>query len=153
MDFQSMMETFAEAWVAANVQTPLTEAAEQALHHSVGRSSIPVHCVVERISSPGTNGPTTSPALGAGTGDASGGSTGAPTTPSPLGTTSSANVESSQSSICSSSVVEQDSYAIMASDVLFGDLVRTALLKLGYTAAETVGAKGMSVPIITMINQ
>ncbi len=24
-----MMETFAEAWVAANVQTPLTEAAEQ----------------------------------------------------------------------------------------------------------------------------
>ncbi|CAG2176813.1 unnamed protein product [Oppiella nova] len=31
MDFQSMMETFAEAWVAANVQTPLTEAAEQGL--------------------------------------------------------------------------------------------------------------------------
>ncbi|KAL3210161.1 hypothetical protein MRX96_052249, partial [Rhipicephalus microplus] len=28
MDFQSAMETFAEAWVAANTQTPLTEAAE-----------------------------------------------------------------------------------------------------------------------------
>lgn len=140
-----MMETFAEAWVAANVQTPLTEAAEQALQHSVGRASIPVHCVVERISSPGSSGPTTSPTLaGTGTVDAPGGSAAAPATPSPLGTTSSANVESSQSSICSSSVIEQDSYAIMASDVLFPDLVRTALLKLGYTAAETVGAKGMS---------
>ncbi len=32
MDFQSMMETFAEAWVAANTQTPLTEAAEQVLN-------------------------------------------------------------------------------------------------------------------------
>ncbi|KAH9415825.1 hypothetical protein DERP_000319 [Dermatophagoides pteronyssinus] len=30
MDFQSMMETFAEAWVAANTQTPLTEAAAAA---------------------------------------------------------------------------------------------------------------------------
>ena len=28
MDFQQVMETFAEAWVAANTQTPLTEAAE-----------------------------------------------------------------------------------------------------------------------------
>lgn len=29
MDFNSVMETFAEAWVAANTHTPLTEAAEQ----------------------------------------------------------------------------------------------------------------------------
>lgn len=28
MDFHSVMETFAEAWVAANTPTPLTEAAE-----------------------------------------------------------------------------------------------------------------------------
>ena len=144
-----MMETFAEAWVAANVQTPLTEAAEQVLHHTathpVGRTSIPVHCIVERISPPGTNGQTTSPASSSsGTGDASGSSSAAPATPSPLGTTSSANIESNPSSICQSSVIEQDSYAIMASDVLFVDLVRTALLKLGYTAAEAVGAKGMS---------
>lgn len=33
MDFQSMMETFAEAWVAANTQTPLTEAAAAAADH------------------------------------------------------------------------------------------------------------------------
>ncbi|GFQ77741.1 DNA-binding protein SATB2 [Trichonephila clavata] len=31
MDFHSVMETFAEAWVAANTHTPLTEAAEQGL--------------------------------------------------------------------------------------------------------------------------
>lgn len=29
MDFHSVMETFAEAWVAANTHTPLTVAAEQ----------------------------------------------------------------------------------------------------------------------------
>lgn len=34
MDFQSMMESFAEAWVAANTQTPLTEAAAAADHVS-----------------------------------------------------------------------------------------------------------------------
>lgn len=33
MDIQSMMETFAEAWVAANTQTPLTEAAAAAADH------------------------------------------------------------------------------------------------------------------------
>lgn len=31
MDFHSVMETFAEAWVAANTHTPLTVAAEQVL--------------------------------------------------------------------------------------------------------------------------
>lgn len=35
-----------------------------------------------------------------------------------------------------------DSYAIMPSTTLFCDVVRTALLKLGYSATEAVGAKG-----------
>ena len=40
MDFQSMMETFAEAWVAANTQTPLTEAAAAAADHVSRPSSL-----------------------------------------------------------------------------------------------------------------
>ena len=39
-----MMETFAEAWVAANTQTPLTEAAAAAADH--------VSCVVVVVSLP-----------------------------------------------------------------------------------------------------
>lgn len=39
MDFQSAMETFAEAWVAANTQTPLTEAAEAQQSLAVVQSS------------------------------------------------------------------------------------------------------------------
>ena len=168
-----MMETFAEAWVAANVQTPLTEAAEQmmasggqttagisvtgtdyCLHInyfvyiififlSIGRSTIPIHCVVERISTPGSNPPNS------GSGASSDGDSGqpsvTPTIASSLGTTSSATLESNPSSLCQSAVVEQDTYAIIASGVMFMDLVRTALLKLGYSAPETIGAKGLSV--------
>ncbi|GIY30473.1 DNA-binding protein SATB1, partial [Caerostris extrusa] len=38
--------------------------------------------------------------------------------------------------------VELDSYAIVPSDTLFSDLVRTALAKLGYSGAQILGAKG-----------
>jgi hypothetical protein len=48
----------------------------------------------------------------------------------------------SVSSSCSNSVIEQDSYAIISNSVMLSDLVRTALARLGYSPAESVGAKG-----------
>jgi hypothetical protein len=225
MDFQSMMETFAEAWVAANTQTPLTEAAEQGLllssslglsgqslempfetsssvrrqirdncssqvlgqsssqssqqtsntddesasplnsspsfgatdfksgipSNTLGRTSIPIHCIVERISAPGSNATSSSGVASTG-GNSSAtavtqalnqSSTATLGSGQTCGTTSSSTVDSSSSAICSSAVVEQDSYAIISTGVLFIDLVRTALLRLGYSASETVGAKGV----------
>ncbi|XP_035221528.1 uncharacterized protein LOC118194489 isoform X2 [Stegodyphus dumicola] len=43
MDFHSVMETFAEAWVAANTHTPLTEAAEQGLINGPNNHGTPGH--------------------------------------------------------------------------------------------------------------
>ncbi|CAG2165429.1 unnamed protein product, partial [Oppiella nova] len=106
-----------------------------------GRASLPIHCIVERISSPGTNA---TAGQGGGVVVGAGGSqppVPTTTTGPSLATTSSSAAESSPSSVCSSAVVEQDSYAIIPTGVLFADLVRTALAKLGYSAAETVGAK------------
>ncbi len=39
--------------------------------------------------------------------------------------------------------VELDTYAILPGSTLFNELVRTALVKIGYTASEAIGAKGM----------
>lgn len=108
-----------------------------------GRTSIPIHCIVERISSPGSTGCTA--------GGSSGGSnitqqqSSTTTTQQSPSSIASSNVDSSSSAnlTCSSaSVIEQDSFAIISSGVLFTDLVRTALLRLGYSPAEAVGAKG-----------
>jgi len=108
---------------------------------TIGRASLPIHCIVERISSPGTNATAGQGGVVVGAG-ASQPPVALTTTGPSLATTSSA-AESSPSSVCSSAVVEQDSYAIIPTGVLFPDLVRTALAKLGYSAAETVGAKGL----------
>ncbi|XP_060068151.1 uncharacterized protein LOC132548313 [Ylistrum balloti] len=44
---------------------------------------------------------------------------------------------------CGSNIsVELDSYAILPSTTLFGEVVRTALIKLGYNATEAISAKG-----------
>ncbi len=40
--------------------------------------------------------------------------------------------------------VDLDTYAILPSNTLFSEIVRVALVKLGYTAAEAIGAKGMN---------
>ncbi|XP_054157987.1 homeobox protein dve-1-like [Oppia nitens] len=152
MDFQSMMETFAEAWVAANVQTPLTEAVENVGRNNAATikssTNLPVHCLVERVSSPANNASTTTTTNTTLTGtSASSASMGTfdVLTGHTSGTTSSSSVDSTASSLANSLpvVVEQDTYAIIPSAVPFHDLVRTALLKLGYTSAEIVGAKGV----------
>ncbi|XP_013784655.1 uncharacterized protein LOC106468724 [Limulus polyphemus] len=41
-----------------------------------------------------------------------------------------------------STVVEVDSYAIISTSTLFTELLQTAIVKLGYSASEGVGAKG-----------
>ena len=38
--------------------------------------------------------------------------------------------------------IDLDTYAILPGSTLFCEIVRTALIKLGYTAAEAMGAKG-----------
>ena len=43
--------------------------------------------------------------------------------------------------------VDLDTYAILPGTTLFCEVVRTALIKLGYTAAEAMGAKGMHIEI------
>ncbi|KAI1289684.1 DNA-binding protein SATB2 [Halotydeus destructor] len=140
MDFHSVMETFAEAWVAANTQTPLTEAAaaeaNQVTSNIVqGSNSVPsiaVKCIVERSSSCGQEGKASS--------DLDSGST---ATGTPL--VSSDRTSPTMSTVHQSSsgqVVEQNSFAIIPSSTPFVDIVRTALSRLGYSQTEAVGAKG-----------
>lgn len=51
MDMQSMIESFAEAWVAANTQTPLTEAA--ALDSSLAVAAAAAGSNLDAVSSQG----------------------------------------------------------------------------------------------------
>ena len=46
--------------------------------------------------------------------------------------------------------VELDTYAILPSNTLFSEIVRVALVKLGYTAAEAIGAKGRFTSIVKL---
>lgn len=135
------METFAEAWVAANTQTPLTEAAGEPQPSSPPSPSgptIPIRCVIERQPScAGLDGPD----LAAGSGSM----------PSVLSSStdrqpasSNTGPLSSSTATNSSNMVEQNAFAIIPSGALFADMVRTALTRLGYSATEAVGAKGKS---------
>lgn len=172
MDFQSAMETFAEAWVAANTQTPLTEAAEAQSLAGVPPSAA--------VAPPPTGGGTPSSTGGGASGV--GGQPGAPrapssTPPSTMAAHNSPEEQDRSSSSCEAPPptrpppnvlagktlpvhcvvervpspqtdsqqpsVEVDSYAIVPSAALFADLVRTALTKLGYSPSEAICAKGV----------
>lgn len=160
------METFAEAWVAANTQTPLTEAAEaqvcsrtnlnnpQELGVLLGQASLPPSACIhdltterrEKQEGNGENGGRAtglrSPAAGtclATLADFRGITTKLPTGKSiPIHCV----VEQIQSCSQGGEPVELDSYAIVPGTAVFSDLVRTALIKLGYSSSEAVGAKG-----------
>ncbi|XP_065306363.1 homeobox protein dve-1 isoform X2 [Dermacentor albipictus] len=172
MDFQSAMETFAEAWVAANTQTPLTEAAEA--------QSLAVVPPSAGVAPPPTGGGT--PSSGGAGASGVGGQPGAPRAPSSpppssLAAHGSPEDQDRSSSSCEALAptrppppslagktlpvhcvvervpspqtdsqqpsVEVDSYAIVPSAALFADLVRTALTKLGYSPSEAICAKGV----------
>ncbi|XP_067142565.1 homeobox protein dve-1-like isoform X2 [Centruroides vittatus] len=161
MDFHSVMETFAEAWVAANTQTPLTEAAEaQGLSLSPANIGIGLnssnslgelfdrreHDGLIEIGSraPIVRSPIHSPEHRFGGKFYSNLSSLNHSKSIPVhtiieqvqGTPHTDNTAGLQPT------VELDSYAIVPTTIRFNELVRTALLRLGYSAAETVSAKG-----------
>lgn len=148
MDFHSVMETFAEAWVAANTQTPLTEAAAEAQAPlpasppSPSGPTIPIRCVIERQASCGLDLASKSDLDGSSlavTAPTPGDRHGSPgLAAGPLSSSAAAAGSSS------SNMVEQNAFAIIPSGALFVDMVRTALTRLGYSATEAVGAKGKS---------
>lgn len=162
MDFHSVMETFAEAWVAANTQTPLTEAAEQGLingpnntgYGTSGGSSAPTlhdlsnerrepEAIVDNDSnripehqSPSDNQNTCH-------------SLSELKSPEKVVSVSHGKsmpvhciVEHIPGPQACGQYVELDSYAIIPQDTLFCELVRTALVKLGYSVSQVLGAKG-----------
>lgn len=224
MDFHSVMETFAEAWVAANTHTPLTVAAEQGLingpnnhtpssravsvHapppppplpcHILPKHPVPIHTVpllpppppipssepmnhdtvvdssnililpnspVHHVQTvqclPHENSDEHRDSEFSSEGDvcklAEHGSEDSPSNCSALAEIKSyvtlskphgkslpvhCIVEQIPGPQACGQHVELDSYAIIPSDTLFNDLVRTALGKLGYSTAQILGAKG-----------
>ena len=60
---------------------------------------------------------------------------------------------SAKSNVPCETNVELDTYAILPSNTLFSEIVRVALVKLGYTAAEAIGAKGRFTLITELLYQ
>ncbi|KAG8201390.1 hypothetical protein JTE90_016865 [Oedothorax gibbosus] len=130
MDFQSAMETFAEAWVAANTQTPLTEAAEtQGLMLSGGRIS------EERP--PEQPVQNTQPVA-----ETHGGQTTTFFSARSIPVHCVVEQITAQGQSVDITQTDTGNYAIIPGNVLFSDLVRTALLKLGYSHPGAQAAKG-----------
>ena len=93
---------------------------------TAGRASIPIRCLVERQEAVDLK------SLTSDTGSSSG--------PSP---DTARKSPSTTSPPCVTSSLEQDSFAIIPSSIPFVDLVKAALIKLGYSSSEAVGAKGL----------
>ncbi|KAK3088085.1 hypothetical protein FSP39_014495 [Pinctada imbricata] len=137
MDFHAAMETFAEAWVAANTQTAVNSDPQAV--KSTSSEELPTLLSKDQLTSKSTEhqqqppGQTQhSPPVGAGVKSL------------PIHcvieqTTGPLTFEADSSG---SSNIELDSYAILPSSTLFSELVRTSLVKLGYSATETINAKG-----------
>lgn len=133
MDFHAAMETFAEAWVAAN--TPTAVNASEIPQVSPAED-IPSQIQMEQKIKKRSN--TNSPGQGQTTAAASGvkslpihcviEQTNGPLTFEPDNT--------------ATYNVELDTYAILPCTTLFSELLRTALIKLGYNANEAMNAKG-----------
>ncbi|CAL1267863.1 unnamed protein product [Larinioides sclopetarius] len=158
MDFQSAMETFAEAWVAFNTQTPLTEAAEtQGLMLSGGVVS-GGGCMHDMNperrekqdgslpSDPGLRSPGSSSTAALSLVEfrpsgksASSGQTGRSI---PVHCIVEQVTPQGQSVNLSQAAVDQDSFAIIPSNALFSEIVHTALSKLGYSSSAALTAKG-----------
>lgn len=100
-----------------------------------GRTSIPIRCLIERQETGNNNKASTSD-----TGSSSKTSAGQTTD---ISRRSPSSVTSPPpSSSCTSSSLEQDTFAIIPSNIPFIDLVKATLMKLGYSTSEAVGAKG-----------
>lgn len=135
MDFHAAMETFAEAWVAANVHTAVNTEAGQ-VHKQIMEDSLslvskdqskiktPHHVNHQAKSQP------TSP------------TTGAKSLPIHCVVEQTGGPVTFEDDGSSHFTVELDSYAILPCTTLFSELVRAALVKLGYNSTESMNAKG-----------
>ncbi|KAL5014816.1 hypothetical protein ScPMuIL_009086 [Solemya velum] len=142
MDFHAAMETFAEAWVAANTQTVVNSDPQVTKQSNV--EDLPTLLPKEQIVSPKSD---KSPPN-------------RPMAPQPLQQSTSPNAGTKslpihciieqtngpltfdQNAECTSTCVELDSYAILPGSTLIGEIVRAALMTLGYSANDAMNAKG-----------
>jgi hypothetical protein len=88
---------------------------------------MPIHCIVEQIQT------------------TTGVSVAGPTNGKLGGNSPNNNNAGNGGNNSNSPVVEMDTYAILPGTTMFSELVRTALIKIGYTASEAMGAKGKKI--------
>ncbi|GAB1602987.1 uncharacterized protein LOC115215778 [Argonauta hians] len=157
MDFHAAMETFAEAWVAANTQTAVNSADPQNLKQSSAEDLPTLLPKEELVDSRNVRPPSISPpksVIERQTGNLSISQPHqpAPSTPStssgdkPLPIHCIVEQMSGNSDFdnCSKhTTIEMDSYAILPGSTPISELVQAALTKLGYSATDSIGAKGV----------
>ncbi|XP_041361222.1 uncharacterized protein LOC121377339 [Gigantopelta aegis] len=169
MDFHAAMETFAEAWVAANTPTAVNVESHTHKQHcyqpdesqmsgvrshgqgpQVGMAGHGSGMVLERAGSVINR-----PAHGLGHGVDTSLKQPEQSSVAPAGSTKSLPIhcvveqisgtpsfDSVSSVACAQNAVELDSYAILPSSTLLSDLVHSALIKLGYSSINAMTAKG-----------
>lgn len=141
MDFHAAMETFAEAWVAANTQTVVNPDG-QPVKQPVSSEELPTQLPRDQLQAIKTT-PTKTPP-----GPSQQHSPSATSTKSlPIHciieqTSGQPSFETSSNETSTQNAVELDSYAILPGTTLLSECVRAALMKLGYSSAEAMGAKG-----------
>ncbi|XP_071142879.1 homeobox protein dve-1-like [Mytilus edulis] len=135
MDFHAAMETFAEAWVAANVHTAVNTDPGQINKQSQNMEDQTTNVlkdhpkVIANHQQPPTSQPTSPTA-------------GAKSLPIHCVVEQTSGPVSFDDDGSSHYTVELDSYAILPCTTLFSELVRAALVKLGYNSTESMNAKG-----------
>ncbi|XP_013402132.1 uncharacterized protein LOC106167804 [Lingula anatina] len=135
MDFHAAMETLAEAWVAANTQTALT-AEHQGPRPSV--NNLPTMLPREQFQW----GQQPSPERAVAQPSTSSGVKSLPIHCVVEHIQSPVPPDGAAAQDAPDTTIEQDGYAILASNTPFHDIVVTALLKLGYNSLDAMSAKG-----------
>ncbi|XP_039275402.1 uncharacterized protein LOC111043549 [Nilaparvata lugens] len=151
MDFQSAMETFAEAWVAANTKPPPPDTNPAGLQNQAlalitprERScepASPAHVQSSPVMPPPASSPPPPPP-GRGDDDASRANTGKSLPVHCIVETVSSLQQWKSSKSPRKSSVETDSYVIIPVNTAFQDLIQVALQRLGYSKENASAAKG-----------
>lgn len=152
MDFHVAMETFAEVWMTANMQNYSHTGADTSDPEVPKQRSSEMSNVVEETVSDGWNSPKLPNRTGV--------TKLSPSLPLPIATTASTPLsgvrsypirclveEENQDSngnvlIELSTTVLCDTFAILPGSLLFSDILRGALVKIGFSVLEAIGAKG-----------
>ncbi|XP_060573628.1 uncharacterized protein LOC132731457 isoform X3 [Ruditapes philippinarum] len=150
MDFHSAVETFAEAWVAANFH-PASDRQVIQTSNQMELEDIQTQLprnpplVTKTSSIKHVQTPLSSPPLSSSTSPLSPSSSCTRSLPIHCiveQTNGSASFDNLSAEKSTHSTVELDSYAILPGTTLLTECVRAALLKLGYNSTEAIGAKG-----------